>query len=79
MYHKYIIIPVHALLLITATCRAYGILLWEIASYGESPLQEYDTQAIIKRAEDKELSRCLPKWVYECAHNLSLHVISSFI
>ena len=65
---SYVIIALHTFLFLTVPCRAYGVLLWEIASYGESPLQDYDTQAIIKLAEHKELSHCLPKWVYVCMY-----------
>ena len=35
--------------------RSYGVLLWEIVTYGQTPLEGLDTQAIVNKAEDKTL------------------------
>ena len=35
--------------------RAYGVLLWEITSYGLTPLNDYVAQEIIDMAQDNTL------------------------
>ena len=41
--------------IIASLSRAYGVLLWEIASYGETPLNDYDAQEVVDMAQNSSL------------------------
>ena len=42
--------------------RSYGVVLWEITSYGESPLDDMEAKDVIEAAQDRTLSH--PKLDY---------------
>ena len=36
-------------------CRSYGVVLWEITSYGDAPLDDMEAKDIIEAAQDGTL------------------------
>lgn len=36
-------------------CRSYGVLLWEIVTYGELPLRSVSSEEIVNMAENRTL------------------------
>lgn len=45
------------------TIRSYGVLLWEIASYGDLPLESCKVQEVVEMAEQKTLTH---PWLVNC-------------
>ena len=37
------------------TYRAYGVVLWEISTYGETPLEDWEVQDIVNAAQKQRL------------------------
>ena len=36
-------------------CRSYGVVLWEITSYGDAPLDDMEAKDIVEAAQDGTL------------------------
>ena len=36
-------------------CRSYGVVIWEITSYGDSPLDDMEANDIVESAENGTL------------------------
>ena len=58
-------LPYNGMLL--ACYRSYGVLLWEIVTYGEMPLEDMGLNDIVKAATNKTLR--LERYVHVCVHN----------
>ena len=43
------------MLLISILNRSYGVVLWEITSYGDTPLDDMEARDIVKAAQDGTL------------------------
>ena len=40
---------------IVGVCRSYGVVLWEITSYGDAPLDDMEAKDIVEAAQDGTL------------------------
>ena len=40
---------------IVGLCRSYGVILWEITSYGDAPLDDMEAKDIVEAAQDGTL------------------------
>ena len=40
---------------IVGFCRSYGVVLWEITSYGDGPLDDMEAKDIVEAAQDGTL------------------------
>ena len=39
--------------------RSYGVLLWEIVTYGDLPLEQLETQDVVRAVQEKKLTHTL--------------------
>lgn len=56
--------------------RSYGVVLWEITSYGESPLDDMEAKDIVEAAQNgvlqhsrSELLNKGVKYIYACVYS----------
>ena len=40
---------------IVGFCRSYGVVIWEITSYGDAPLDDMEAKDIVEAAQDGTL------------------------
>ena len=57
-------------------CRAYGVLVWEVATYAESPHDQLNVRELIEHASSGSLS--LNRYVAEVYHLLSMIIMFYF-
>lgn len=50
-----VIVQEFIVFVVLCTHRAYGVLLWEITSYGLTPLNQYEARDVIQMAESGSL------------------------
>ena len=58
------------------TVRSYGVLLWEIASYGALPLESCKVQEVVEMAEQKTL---MHPWLVIVKTSLELKYIFYYL
>lgn len=56
--------------------RSYGVLLWEIASYGVLPLESCKVQEVVEMAEQKTL---MHPWLVIVKASLELKYLFSYL